>query len=220
MHIEPKPDSHRIIIFDEARRGSKLPVEPVADFEVEVPEEWLLGLKIAVAEPGQIEQHVAGIKSVRTETVADLNGERVEKGKGDVDVLDEYGNTLLHLVALADGQAPKVALARLLIDRGLVVNYPRKEGLTALSCAASMGPPELVRLLLEHGADVNAVEANGDMPIHRAAYEGKPETVELLIEHGADVNAAGEGGKSPLDNAGHTSAGRDVESILKRHGAR
>ena len=60
---------------------------------------------------------------------------KLEKGKGDVDVLDEYGNTLLHVVALSESNAPKMPLARLLINRGLVIDYPNKEGMTALSCA-------------------------------------------------------------------------------------
>lgn len=47
----------------------------------------------------------------------------------------------------------QVETARLLIERGAIVNAPGPDGTTPLMMAALSGKPDIVRLLLEHGAD-------------------------------------------------------------------
>ena len=78
----------------------------------------------------------------------------------DVNAVDKYGRTLLYLAARGKINAPKVDLARRLLDLGADVNScdPSNE-VTSLHIASrgkSEEAVEMVRLLLLAGADVNA----------------------------------------------------------------
>jgi ankyrin repeat protein len=57
---------------------------------------------------------------------------------------------------------------RFILDRGVAVDYPVKDGRTALHCAAQTGQADVVQLLLEKGADINAVDQSCYTALHWA----------------------------------------------------
>jgi uncharacterized protein len=100
------------------------------------------------------------------------------------------------------------------------LDFPSKDGFTALHFACFFGQPEAARLLIEHGASVNAVAANPTqvMPLHSAASARNLEAARILLEHGAPVNARQQGGWAPIHAAAQNGDRALVELLLK-HGA-
>ena len=130
----------------------------------------------------------------------------------DVNAEDEDGRTLLYLAACGKINAPKVDLARRLLDLGADVNTMNSSNETVLHCAScGRGPQasEMVRLLLLAGADVNArtryggvtpmgyfpvyarsyVIENDDVPINQRAPRGGLLVIcKLLLHAGASID--------------------------------
>jgi ankyrin repeat protein len=92
------------------------------------------------------------------------------------------------------------AAARLLLDRGAVVNAKASDGLTALLACANRGGGELIKTLVEKGADVNVVDTQGRTPLilMAAGDYTEPETIRLLLDKGASVNVKGKDGRNAL----------------------
>ena len=78
-----------------------------------------------------------------------------------------------------------IEFARMLLERGALIDVRTYEGWTALHYAANSNKVEFVRLLLEHGADVNARDEYGDTPSKLASRCGHHEIVRLLSEYPA-----------------------------------
>ena len=113
---------------------------------------------------------------------------RLEAGKflldngADIDAQNEYKNNAL---AYAIIWGNSIEFARMLLERGAVVNARCRDGMTPLHWAAQEGRTEFVRLLLEHGADVNAHDEYDDTPSRFGSRYEHPEIVELLSEYRA-----------------------------------
>ncbi|MGB3277006.1 MAG: ankyrin repeat domain-containing protein [Castellaniella sp.] len=69
--------------------------------------------------------------------------------------VNRLGWTPLHYAA----SKAQMETARMLIERGAIINAPGPDGTTPLMMAALSGKPEIVRLLLEHGADPSMFNA-------------------------------------------------------------
>ena len=82
--------------------------------------------------------------------------------------------------------AGHVEFARMLLERGAVIDAPNGIGETPLHWAARMGRIEVVRLLLEHGADVNARNTWGETPSQLGSGQMHHAVVELLSGYGAE----------------------------------
>jgi ankyrin repeat protein len=67
-------------------------------------------------------------------------------------------------------------IAEILLEARANVNYPRKDGATALCLAAQNGNSEAVKKLLHAGADVNVFRN----PLWLAAQNGQAEAVKML----------------------------------------
>jgi ankyrin repeat protein len=83
--------------------------------------------------------------------------------------------------------------ARMLLERGAVIDIRNVYGETPLHQSLRWGEIELVRLFLEHGLDPNLPNRYDATPSDMALQFGQPEIVELLSEYGAkpvkpDVN--------------------------------
>ena len=109
---------------------------------------------------------------------------------------------------------------RSLIERGLDVNAPQGDGMTALHWAAEIGSAELVRMLLESGAESELVTRNGAYtPLHLAARSGSASAVSALLEAGADPGATtSTGSATPLHLAAAAGSEPAVAALLE-HGA-
>jgi hypothetical protein len=98
----------------------------------------------------------------------------------DIDARDVYNDT-----ALTGAIVRNIEFARMLLERGALIDVRGFLGRTALHWAAQEGRAEFVRLLLEHGADVNARDEDGKTPSQLVSRDGHTEIVELLSEYRA-----------------------------------
>ena len=120
----------------------------------------------------------------------------------DVNVVDEYGRTPLHITAAA-GQ---VEIVKLLLAHGARLEIKDNAGRTPLHYAAGAAAPfhpqpwplDAARILLDKGAGINVQDKRGWTPLHYAVFElYSIPTVEFLIERGADINCADNRGFTP-----------------------
>ena len=100
----------------------------------------------------------------------------------------------------------KIAIAKLLIDRGADVNikFSNNVGvaigtsLSLLHTTAFTGEREIAEMLIEKGVDINARDGKGETPLHWAVRNGQNGVVELLISHGANINIKNHQDRTPL----------------------
>ena len=116
-------------------------------------------------------------------------------GQGaEVNGVDEYGRTPLHIAAAA-GQ---LDIVKLLITHRARLDIKDNAGHTPLhyaAGAASMGEAfpssmtDIIRILLDNGANINARDSVGLTPLCYAADRRSKYMVQLLIDNGADIDA-------------------------------
>jgi ankyrin repeat protein len=129
--------------------------------------------------------------------------ERFEKlfelRSGDVNAVNEEGNSLLY-VAASKNQLGKISF---LLNKGANPNFKNDRGATPLNAACDKNALAAVQLLIDGGADVNTRTNRGSTPLTCAA-SGKGCTLvsaaalnsvydftnvaEILLDNGADVN--------------------------------
>jgi ankyrin repeat protein len=76
---------------------------------------------------------------------------------------------------------------KILIRKGVDVNYQNEKKETPLIIACSSGSKNVVKFLLEKGANVNKQGYGNDTPLLKAIHNGDFQVVKILIEHGADL---------------------------------
>uniref|UniRef100_A0A6C0I514 Uncharacterized protein n=1 Tax=viral metagenome TaxID=1070528 RepID=A0A6C0I514_9ZZZZ len=134
---------------------------------------------------------------------------------GDIDELEQLLNKGLDVNTFADGALihhacynGRLAVTKLLIERGADVNDDNGAGGTPLHLACAYGDTynnsvevqELITFLLNNGADVNRKDNRGETPLHYAcgderhedAEENSPtrvKIIKILLDNGADVNS-------------------------------
>ncbi|CAF2178024.1 unnamed protein product [Rotaria magnacalcarata] len=123
---------------------------------------------------------------------------------------DGRKSTPLHLAAGYN----RLAICKILLERGADVSCKDKGGLVPLHNAASYGHCEVAELLIQHGAQINASDLWQYTPIHEAASKSRVDVCTLLLTHGADLTLTNCHGKTALDIA----ASRELrDRILYEH---
>lgn len=96
----------------------------------------------------------------------------------DTDVYGDMGNGVIHMAA----HRGPADFMRLLLDRGMPVNYTNQWGGTPLLEAAERnGRDEVIALLLERGADPAPRNNAGYTALQLAALAGKTEVVRMIL---------------------------------------
>ncbi len=119
-------------------------------------------------------------------------------------VLDAYGRTPLHLIALEGGLEGKslgdaMALAELLIEKGPPLDALDQDGTTALHHCVINDLPELAEILLKAGANPNAtIPDTGVSPLVIAALEKNLTLAALLLKYKANPNQPTKEGLTPI----------------------
>jgi len=148
----------------------------------------------------------------------------VESGFLDVvkDLLDRVVNINDGSIIIAMSEVQSYQLAKLLIDKGVDINYKTKRGKTALMIASSESNLDTVKLLIDSGADLNLVSDGGGSALTYAAQKGNLEIAKLLLRRGANVNPEQEENNSLLATPlmwaainGHV----DIVKLLIKNGA-
>ena len=78
-----------------------------------------------------------------------------------------------------------LAIAKMLIARGVDVNAKQVNNFVPLHNAAQNGQIEMIELLLAHGANVNAKSDDGKTPLAFALENNHADAAKLLRQHGA-----------------------------------
>ncbi|CAJ1960743.1 unnamed protein product [Sphenostylis stenocarpa] len=105
-----------------------------------------------------------------------------------------------------------------LLENGVDIDLPDKDGLTALHKAIIGKKDTLVSHLLRRRASPHVKDKDGATPLHYAVQVGAKMTVKLLIKYKADVNVEDNEGWTPLHVA-IQSRNRDIGKILLVNGA-
>ena len=134
----------------------------------------------------------------------------LEKG-ADVDAVNKYGRTPLHVAAF-QGHLESV---KLLLAANANPNAADKYGITPLHATAFKGHVEIVKMLLAAGANVNAAKEDGWTPLLVAAHNGHVECVMMLIGSGANPFVKDEEGDTALDLAKQISNPDDRKKMIR-----
>lgn len=98
--------------------------------------------------------------------------------ENDIDATDEYGQSLLYIMA----QHGRTNIVKKLLYVGANINIQTKNGYTPLITAVSHNFSILAEMLLEMGADAN-IKNSYDSKALDVAYKGNPGLIELLKKH-------------------------------------
>ncbi|XP_076843896.1 nuclear factor of kappa light polypeptide gene enhancer in B-cells inhibitor, alpha b [Brachyhypopomus gauderio] len=139
--------------------------------------------------------------------------ERLLKAGCDPTLVDNHGNTALH-IACRTGSVVCFSLLTQTCPEHLptILHTPNYSGQKCIHLVSIHGYLSLVESLVSLGADINAQEqCNGRTALHLAVDLQNPELVKLLVTRGADVNSVTYGGHT----AYHLTYGRHDAHIQK-----
>ncbi|XP_030626855.1 nuclear factor of kappa light polypeptide gene enhancer in B-cells inhibitor, alpha a [Chanos chanos] len=139
--------------------------------------------------------------------------ERLLKAGCDPRLVDESGNTALH-IACKKGSMTCFAVLTQIQTQHLrsILTFTNYSGHTCLHLASLYGYLSMVEVLVQLGADINAKEqCSGRTALHLAVDLQNPALVQRLISLGADVNRLTYGGFAPF----HLTFGRQNTEIQK-----
>ncbi|MBI1757017.1 MAG: ankyrin repeat domain-containing protein [Fimbriimonas ginsengisoli] len=106
--------------------------------------------------------------------------------------------------------------AKLLLDRGVKVNFLRTDGMTPLMEASNTGAPDVVEELLKHKADIKIKDDGGSTALSLAARQGHIAVLNMLLGAGAAVKDADVDGITPLMEASMNGHADCVSALLKK----
>jgi hypothetical protein len=110
----------------------------------------------------------------------------------------------------------RVAVARLLLERGADPNRADSNSTPPLINACQHRACAMATLLLDFGADVNATDDRGRTPLLHASYDDELDLVTLLLDRGADILKGIY--RTPLGYAVHAGK-KNVTRLLLQRGA-
>ncbi|KAL6812589.1 ankyrin repeat-containing domain protein [Trichoderma sp. SZMC 28015] len=97
----------------------------------------------------------------------------------DINGCDIRGWTPLHYACHTGNASEHVA--RLLLEKGALVNVQGRDGTAPIHCAAIEGHFKIVQLLLEFGANIDILDGFGSTALHAAALKGSAEVFQCLF---------------------------------------
>ncbi len=118
----------------------------------------------------------------------------------NIDVLNEYGQSLLH-EAVAYKQ---VDLAEDLLNKGINVNIQDRKGQTVLHFIGfHTTNTALAEAIINKGGRLDLKDLHGNIPLWYAVInsKGNYDLIRLLIKHGSDPLSKNKSGRTPVDMA-------------------
>lgn len=76
-----------------------------------------------------------------------------------------------------------------LLQAGVDINLPHRNGLVVLHGAGAFGQPEMVRFLIDHGADREHTNSDGQTPLAIAVGHDMVANATALLEKGAKLSS-------------------------------
>ncbi|CEG41873.1 Ankyrin [Plasmopara halstedii] len=123
-------------------------------------------------------------------------------------VKDEREGVIHSHIDLAEAAANgSCAMVDFLLDNGLQIDTPGKDGTTPLCAASLWGNDVMVTHLLDKGADVSAQnEGTGWTALHAASFQEHGKVVRILLAHQADPKLMDAEGRRAVDYASISEA--------------
>ena len=112
-----------------------------------------------------------------------------------------------------------VAILKILLAKGAIVNARDRAGQTALTLAAAVGDVASLRVLLRAGAYIHTRDKKGNGALMGAIQHHNSDTIKFLLEQGVNPNARNKEGKTVLAYAKECEADEIVQ-LLVQYGAR
>ena len=131
--------------------------------------------------------------------------------EADLDALDKFGYSALHIGVSNNVSDPLKALLRL----GADINLRNGEGETPLILACKLGHNDIVNILLEHEANIELTDDQGKSCVHVVSSTGHPALLQELIKLGANVNQQDILGRTPLMMACYGGHSNIVKELLE-----
>ena len=124
---------------------------------------------------------------------------------------------------LAAALAGQTEIVNQLLEIGVDVTIPEKDGYTVMHAAAFQGRAEVVKVLLAHGIDANDVGIDGFTPFHRTLWmssERHLETMRVFLEDGkVDVDFVTDIGKTGALITTELKNTKVLDILLREYGA-
>jgi len=120
----------------------------------------------------------------------------LECGADPNSVYDVTGDTPLHTASENDTEH-SIAICKLLLEAGAIINAQENDGYTPLHTAAYNAPNNAM-FLLNNSADPNIKNKAGETPIFLAAGFREIESVKALLRAGADVSIVNNEGRNAI----------------------
>ncbi|CAM9250157.1 unnamed protein product [Ectocarpus sp. 13 AM-2016] len=131
-------------------------------------------------------------------------------GVSPKDVIDDMGQTLLHL---ATGLGCDDIMP--ILQQGAAVNSPNSQRRTPLHLAATQGSVLAMEILLAAGADSSLRSGDNDEPaLQLAAIDGHLGVMRAMIRHGADLNACDAEGFAALHAAAQSNQAGAIDVLI------
>ncbi|XP_054272669.1 putative leucine-rich repeat-containing protein DDB_G0290503 [Macrosteles quadrilineatus] len=139
---------------------------------------------------------------------------KIHLKKIDINAVDEYNRTPLHLAA-AQGHTNVVCF---LLNNKAISDISDSDGMTPFLKAVDCGVKECVGLMVDSGVNISCVDNNGNTALHITARQGFFNIMSLLLKHGANCNSANNAGEMALHIATEQEH-RDLVELLLQAGA-
>ena len=143
----------------------------------------------------------------------------------DSNVVNDYGDTLLHTAALIEERNTPESIAQirkivqLLCDKNVPINAPNEDLQPPLHVAVDGGNLPAVKALVECGAQINVQDSAGRPALHIAIFnlgeEDSGDLIDYLLDNGADPNTLDLEGGSALHYAVLRGDPKIVERLIK-----
>ncbi|XP_046375805.2 ankyrin repeat domain-containing protein 50-like [Haliotis rufescens] len=135
---------------------------------------------------------------------------------GDMTVVDDDGNNILHLACLGGN----VDMVRGVLSRNAVdINSRGQFGRTPVMVAAEKGCKGMYNMLVSFGGNETLFDEDGNNILHVACLGGKDDMVRYIIAKNiVDVNSRGQCGSTPLMLASEKGHKGIFDLIVKRGG--
>lgn len=118
----------------------------------------------------------------------DIIKKLIENYQVDVDAVDKYGFSALHLACEYTSKS-NLAIVKRLVSYGANIHQKSLTGLSVLYFACQKGQLDLVEYLIKEGANIHVADSEGTTPLYQACYNRHFDVVKLLLKNGADINA-------------------------------
>ncbi|MCJ1357550.1 MAG: hypothetical protein MMC33_007546 [Icmadophila ericetorum] len=130
----------------------------------------------------------------------------------DISQVNYFGRNLFH--QSNDSSRFNLDMLELLLNAGVAIDFPDKDGSTPLCGASSSNHPRLAQFLLERGADPSIPDNDGDSVLNNVMFHASHDCLSVLLQHGAPYDTINKAGDTILHYAANHADVHSIEILL------